>query len=206
MNAYEEAPVYPYLDKVICQWRRHEAKRRTDCGLETSKIESYPGCGSRDEVRNRTVRRRRMSNEEFGRSTLHTTDSDDANENNDAQHRSLTYHDPRFSTVADVYLYNERHQHETDHTNIRIDLHENDKNPADSDLDWNLWFQNESKKMNENDDLYQDLKQNKHGDNHTDALHHQFTRSLLEEEGNKESNDWFDYWPMLGVRTEYYYR
>ena len=199
MNAYEDAPVYPYLDKVICQWRRHEAKRRTDCGLKISKIESYPGCGSRDDVRNRTVRRR-MSNEEFGPSGMHTADSD-------PKERNDPHHDQRFSTVADVYLFNERHQHDTDHKNIRIDLHENDKTPADSDSDWNSWFQHEAKKMNENDDLYQDLKQNQHGGNHTDALHHQFTRSLLEEEeGNEKSNDWFDYWPMLGVRTEYYYR
>ena len=35
---------YPYLDKLICQWRRYEHNVRTGCGLGPIQTD-YPGCG-----------------------------------------------------------------------------------------------------------------------------------------------------------------
>ena len=50
------------------------------------------------------------------------------------------------------------------------------------------------------DEFYHTLKERDHGGNHTEELHQQF-RDLLEG----DEIEWFNYWPMLGARTEYYY-
>lgn len=55
--------------------------------------------------------------------------------------------------------------------------------------------------MSEDDDLYHRMKDMHHGGNYTEDLHRQF-RELFQY----EELEWFNYWPMLGVRTEYYFR
>jgi len=42
LEAYDDAPPYPYLDRVICQWRRAEEKIREQCGLPS--VQPYPTC------------------------------------------------------------------------------------------------------------------------------------------------------------------
>lgn len=43
LKAGDDIDPYPYLDKLICQWRKYEDKVREDCGFESVK-EQYPGC------------------------------------------------------------------------------------------------------------------------------------------------------------------
>ena len=43
LDAREDAAPYPYLDKLICQWRRYEENVRKDCGLGSVQTQ-YPGC------------------------------------------------------------------------------------------------------------------------------------------------------------------
>jgi len=187
MNAYEDAPVYRYLDKIICQWRRREYEIRRECGLEP--IEgNYPGCfplKRERERRERKVRHRRTT----------TTEDKPYSQEKSRQ----------FQNVADVLFYNERHKDDPDHKTVRVDLNENDKKEAADDNDdenrWTSWIEDQSLKMNEEDELYHTLKDRDFGGNHTEELHQQF-RDLLE--GNEIP--WFNYWPMIGARTEYYYR
>ena len=42
LEAYEDSPPYPYLDRLICEWRKVEDKTREQCGLDT--VDPYPGC------------------------------------------------------------------------------------------------------------------------------------------------------------------
>jgi len=106
-----------------------------------------------------------------------------------------------FQTVGDVLLYNERHKDDPDRKKVRVDLSENDMESAAEDKDWDAWIEEKSKEMKVEDEYYRALKESDYGGNHTDDLHQQF-RDLLEG----DELEWFNYWPMLGVRTEYYYR
>lgn len=72
--------------------------------------------------------------------------------------------------------------------------------PAE-DKDWDAWITEQSKTMSGNEDLYHKMKDMYHGGNHTEELHEQYRKLFQYEE-----LEWFNYWPMLGVRTEYYFR
>jgi hypothetical protein len=72
--------------------------------------------------------------------------------------------------------------------------------PAE-DKDWDAWIAGQSKKMQDEEELYHRLRTMEHGGNHTIELHEQFRKLLQYDE-----IEWFNYWPMLGVRTEYYFR
>ena len=103
----------------------------------------------------------------------------------------------RFQTVADVILYNEKHRNDPHHTDIPIHLDGPDHDPAE-DKDWDAWIREKSRQMNKEDKFYEELKNDEFAGNSTDeALHEQF-RKLLE--GDEIA--WFNYWPMLGVRSE----
>lgn len=43
LDASDEYPVYPFLDRLICQWRQVEAATRAQCGKEPISS-SYPSC------------------------------------------------------------------------------------------------------------------------------------------------------------------
>jgi hypothetical protein len=69
--------------------------------------------------------------------------------------------------------------------------------PAE-EKDWDIWISEQSEKMDDDESLYRKLLQEEYNGDHTDDLH----RRLIEG----DETEWFNYWPMLGVRTEYYYR
>jgi hypothetical protein len=179
MQAYDDAPIYRYLDKVICQWRRYEYQMRQECGLEPVNG-SYPGCfplkqSDQERQRQRNLRRNNMNEQERVAQTRRR----------------------RFQNVAEVILYNEKHADDPDHIDLEILLDEGDAEPTE-DKDWDTWIQQNSEQLNKEDDFYHDLKDSKFGGNHTDeALHVQF-RKLLEG----EQIPWHNYWPMIGVRSE----
>lgn len=42
LEPYPEQDCWPFLDKLICQWRQEEEKVRSECGLDPAP--PYPGC------------------------------------------------------------------------------------------------------------------------------------------------------------------
>jgi hypothetical protein len=59
LDAQEDWPPYPHSDRMICQWRKAEAKTRSECGLDP--IETpYPGCFPSSSQSGRKTRRRTM--------------------------------------------------------------------------------------------------------------------------------------------------
>jgi hypothetical protein len=71
------------------------------------------------------------------------------------------------------------------------------------DKDWEEWIDQESAKLKKEDRTYYDLKKNSNNSTtKEDVAAHESFRKLLEG----DEIEWFNYFPMLGVRTEYYYR
>jgi len=175
MNAYDDAPPYRYLDKVICQWREKEFNTRKQCGLEPIQS-SYPGCFP--------LKQERVRN-------LKTKDANSTKIN-------LQKKNHHIRTVADILYHNELHR-EDPYSNqlLKIRMDEENFFPAE-EMDWDNWISKQSEKMDDDDRLYRKLLQEEYNGIHTDDLH----RKLIEGDETK----WFNYWPMLGARTEYYYR
>mmetsp|Transcript_260 Transcript_260/g.575 ORF Transcript_260/g.575 Transcript_260/m.575 type:complete len:592 (-) Transcript_260:193-1968(-) len=189
LKAYEDAAPYRYLDKVICQWRRKEYEVRRECGLPLE-APPYPGCFPINNSR-RNLRHRDNKN-------------DDVEDNGDTGSNSKR-HPKGFRTVHDVLLYNEYHKHNPNHTDVEVHMEDSNWDPADDTIDWDSFVADHSKKMNEEEQLYQEMMamENEKSESVFNAtLHDQYRRKLL----NYEEIPWFNYWPMLGVRTEYYFR
>lgn len=43
LEAYDDSPVYDFLDRIICEWRNTEDKVRDECGMDSVGT-PYPGC------------------------------------------------------------------------------------------------------------------------------------------------------------------
>lgn len=185
LQAYEDAAPYRYLDKVICQWRRKEYEVRTECGLPLE-APPYPGCFPYDNER-RKLRRRDGENE----------DGSDA--------PKFKRHPKGFRTVHDVILHNELNSNNPNHTNVHIHMGEENWEPADDTIDWDSFIADHSQMMNDEEQLYKEMMAMENGDSDTvfnATLHEEYRRKLI----NYDEIPWFNYWPMLGVRTEYYFR
>eukprot|EP00537_Pseudo-nitzschia_pungens_P003212 CAMPEP_0172359778 /NCGR_PEP_ID=MMETSP1060-20121228/3924_1 /TAXON_ID=37318 /ORGANISM="Pseudo-nitzschia pungens, Strain cf. cingulata" /LENGTH=600 /DNA_ID=CAMNT_0013081565 /DNA_START=203 /DNA_END=2005 /DNA_ORIENTATION=- len=183
LKAYDNAPPYRYLDKVICQWRRKEYEVRKECGLDPIQS-TYPGCFPLN--RRRRKLRRRTSGDKTG---------------------SLKRHAKGFRTVHDVILYNDFHRDNPNHTDVQIHMEESNWDAADETIDWDVFVAEQSEKMNEEEELYHKMMSFKEPGgskrNATDEeLHEEYRRALL----NYDEIPWHNYWPMYGVRTEYYFR
>lgn len=183
LQAYDDAPPYLALDKIICQWRRKEYEVRTECGLDP--VDStYPGCFP--------LKRNLRESASTSSSSSSSSPATDRPKNSTL---------PRFRTAQDVILYNAQRRNHPNHTNVKIRLEESDRAPVDEEKDWDAWIQQHSDQMREEEELYHRLRKDEHGGEHTEALHQQFRQLLAYDEV-----EWFNYWPMLGVRTEYYFR
>jgi len=66
LQAEEDYPSYPHLDRLLCAWRRSENRVRKACGLE-SVSEPYPGCfqpsEEEEQRRLRTMQQQQQSNQ-----------------------------------------------------------------------------------------------------------------------------------------------
>lgn len=176
-EAYDDVTPYSFLDKVICQWRRKEYEVRKACGLDP--IESrYPGCFPLP-LRQRDRERNLRSNQNQMLQSVNST---------------------IFQTAQDVILHNDKHRNKASHTNVKIHMEESNWGPAE-EKDWDTWIEEQSKMMDGDDELYHRMRMTDHGGNHTEELHDQF-RKLVEY----DEVEWFNYWPMVGCRTEYYFR
>jgi hypothetical protein len=180
LQAYQNAPPYRYLDKLICLWRRHEYLVRQECGLDPVPS-SYPGCFP---IRNRGRRNLRNKNKK---------------NNGDGQ---------SFQTVQDVLLYHQT-QKKLGITNTsslpKLIMDDVNWGPPE-DKDWDAWIDQESAKLKQDDMAYDTIRKNQDNedtdDDDKDAAAHESFRKLLEG----DEIEWFNYFPMVGVRTEYYYR
>ncbi|KAL3937732.1 MAG: hypothetical protein SGARI_002006 [Bacillariaceae sp.] len=173
MNAYDDAPPYRYLDKIICQWRRKEWEVRKECGLEPIET-SYPGCFP------------------YHKRNLRTAEQEAP--------KAAANKKSNFQTAHDVILHNYQHRDHANHSDTKLFMEDINWGPAE-DKDWDAFIAEQSAKMDEEEELYHRMRTMEHGGNHSDVLHEQF-RKLMEY----DEIEWFNYWPMLGVRTEYYFR
>jgi carbonic anhydrase len=179
MEVYDDAPPYRYLDKVLCQWRRHEHETRMACGLDP--IEgSYPGCFPYQN----------------GRNLRETT----------AQKKQAA----PVQTVQDLIIAHDHRRKQLDNgINDVPDLPTLTMNPENwdpaesTDEEWVEIIAQESAQFKRDEQLWKEL--HKEFRNDTAKAHEEFHerhRQLITGDEIK----WFNYWPMLGVRTEYYYR
>eukprot|EP00529_Nitzschia_sp_RCC80_P013396 CAMPEP_0113481950 /NCGR_PEP_ID=MMETSP0014_2-20120614/22670_1 /TAXON_ID=2857 /ORGANISM="Nitzschia sp." /LENGTH=597 /DNA_ID=CAMNT_0000375457 /DNA_START=297 /DNA_END=2090 /DNA_ORIENTATION=- /assembly_acc=CAM_ASM_000159 len=197
MQAYDDAPPYRFLDKMICQWRRKEYEDRLACGLDPIE-ESYPGCFPlrSPNVRGRRQKQRRTTQEQQQQqqTASNSNDHDNVDDDENPLHHLKTFHD--------VILHNHRHRNNPNHTNVIIDMDESNWDPADESKDWDEWIQQQSDQMKQEDAQFKRMKELEYGGNHSsEELHDQFRKLLQYDE-----LEYFNYWPMLGVRTEYYFR
>jgi hypothetical protein len=190
MEAYDDAPPYPYLDKVICQWRRKEYNTRLQCGLDP--VEStYPGCfplfrdrAALKEDRNGNLRLERQIEEE---SKHDTWDDDDAVNQGQIPPNTLK----PFKTVADIFYFNAMTGR-----NSTLELEDANYDPAET-KDWEAWVTEQSQKMQQQQEIYHKLRDNDYGGKHSDEMHEHYRRLIMGDE-----MEWYNYWPLVGVRTE----
>ena len=166
MEAYEDAPPYDYLDKLICQWRAHEERVRDACGLDPVR-DNYPGCFPNFRESPNLKRRRRQEEKEFIR--------------------------PRFQTVQDVILHNARHRGNESHVPVIVEMEPENWDPEE-DKDWEAFIEAESEKHREKERKFEQQQEK--------FIEEQDQRNLIQN----DHLEWFNYFLMLGVRTEYYFR
>lgn len=192
MEAYEDAPPYRYLDKVICQWRRKEYETRLACGLDPVNS-TYPGCFPLSR-RDRDLHEKAEDEEGGGlrRNQIYSSERGRPSPN---QHK-------KFQNVADVIYHNDFYLGEISTVPpVKIEMEEINWSPAE-EKDWDSWILQQSNAMKQEEELYHKLKHSEeYGGKHSEELHEKY-RNLIQ--GDDE--EWFNYWPMVGVRTEYYYR
>ena len=132
----------------------------------------------------------------------------DTNSDSDSKLNSNFKRHPKgFRTVHDVMLYNDHHKNNPNHTDVKIHMEDSNWEPADDTIDWENFVAEQSQKMNDEEQLYQKIMamedtNNSNVNGTEEALHERYRRELL----NYDEIPWFNYWPMLGVRTEYYFR
>ncbi|EEC49975.1 predicted protein [Phaeodactylum tricornutum CCAP 1055/1] len=164
LEAYDDIPDYPMLNRLICQWREAEEKTREECGLP-SILTEYPGCffynrGHTDSA----VTTQSISN---GQRKLRTTS------------RNLR---PKVKSVHDIILQNhEQMQSNATFKPHKLILSEDDHAEADPDFDWGAFVAEQVAKS-------------------TSSQEH---RELMNYD---HVGPWFNYFPLVDVRTEYYYR
>jgi hypothetical protein len=109
----------------------------------------------------------------------------------------------QFQTVQAIILYNEKHKEKMNMSSMpKLQMDNVNWRPPE-DKDWDEWIDQESAKLRAEDATYYDLK--KESTNNTtdaDVVAYESFRKLLEGDGV----ECFNYFPMLGVRTKYYYR
>ncbi|KAG7372538.1 alpha carbonic anhydrase [Nitzschia inconspicua] len=195
LEAYEDAVPYKFLDKVICQWRRKEYNTRLQCGMDP--VDStYPGCFPLFRDRKLQNKGRQFGNVR-GRNVEDETDDalwDDDDDTIEYVRIPHNYKKP-FKTVADIFYFNA-----VTGRNSTLDLEDVNYDPAEK-KDWAAWIAEQSKKMKQEEELYHKLKNNDYGGEHSDEMHEHYRKLIMGDE-----MEWFNYWPLIGVRTEYYYR
>ena len=188
---------------MICQWRRKEYDVRKACGLEPVVQNNYPGCFplTRNKKKKKKRQRRNLRTDKEPEQEEEEEEELELEQNQQRSSRKSKRKDTNFlQTVHDVILYNDQHRNNPNHTTVKIRMDESNFEPAE-DKNWEAWILEQSQQMNTDEELYHAMRHKYHGGNHTEELHQQYRQLFQGEE-----LAWFNYWPMLGVRTEYYFR
>jgi hypothetical protein len=108
LDAQEDWPPYPHLDRMICEWRKAEARTRKECGL--APIETpYPGCFEKEQPNSGRKTRRRTAEEAY-------KEAASKNERivlEDVNYRPADQTDEEFA--AFIQDYSDRNLNENDH-------------------------------------------------------------------------------------------
>ena len=165
LEAYDNAPDYDVLNRIICAWREDEEKTREECGLDSISTE-YPGC----------VRYQRSSQQQPD-DTATTKDATRKLRQGKQGGRS------RPLSAHDVILHNRRiGGYNSSYEPIAIEMDPIEDFKDMSDFDWDAFIAKQYE---------MDAKKNHTG------------RELI---NYQHVGPWFNYFPMLAVRTEYYFR
>eukprot|EP00934_Nitzschia_sp_Nitz4_P001123 Nitzschia sp. Nitz4//scaffold115_size69933//25168//26921//NITZ4_005999-RA/size69933-processed-gene-0.56-mRNA-1//1//CDS//3329533490//1123//frame0 len=179
LQVYDDVPPYTYLDKVICQWRRTEYETRKACGLDPIE-ETYPGCFP---YNSETDGGRRKTSEEKKKNK-------------------------KFQTVQDLLIHQDKMRHQgVDEESIpNLIMEPADFEPTNTtEEEWAAFIEQQSNEFKEEERIWKQIHQ-QHND--TYEAHEIFHERLRERRRliMGDGIEWFNYWPMLGVRTEYYFR
>jgi hypothetical protein len=179
LEALDTCTPYPFLDRVICQWRRAEDEVRELCGLPS--VQSYPGCFPFS----RGHERRMMSNPVAAHKANNVTTTDTATiDKNLPASRNLLR--PAGTAAHDVIRDNYSKE---DKAKRRIEMDDVNFRGADwTDQQWETWIQ----------DMYREDKDLEQVQNDE----REFERELFEGSQLRFHNYQF----LIDVRTEYYYR
>jgi hypothetical protein len=166
LEAYENAPDYDVLNRIICQWRLNEEQTRDSCGLP-SVLEEYPGCYiyTRGLFEDNPVSPQTTT----GNRNLRAT-----------QDRPKPR--PRPVSAHDIIMHNHHGLNNESHVTKRIDMDPEDFKSED-DFDWEAFI----------------ASQYEQEEARADGRH----RELLNYD---HVGPWFNYFPLIGCKTEYYYR
>ncbi len=178
LQIYENAPDYDFLNKLICQWRAVEEQTRAQCGLP-SVTTDYAGC---------FPYRRGWNTSSATANTTSTSTTAGFHDSEEGRRlRSVREGKPvqRGVSAHDLILHNARQaeMHGDFFEPKRLLMHASNFDPPDPNFDWDEFIQSQLQQEEERSDP-----------NH---------RQLIDYHN---VGPWFNYFPMIGVKTEYYFR
>eukprot|EP00934_Nitzschia_sp_Nitz4_P000564 Nitzschia sp. Nitz4//scaffold115_size69933//20414//22196//NITZ4_005997-RA/size69933-augustus-gene-0.93-mRNA-1//1//CDS//3329533484//564//frame0 len=179
LQAYDNVPPYTYLDKVICQWRRYEYETRTACGLDPIE-ETYPGCFP---YNSETTGNRRKASEAKTKSP--------------------------YQTVQDLLVARAKHESnpELGNTVPKLVMDPENWGPSEkTDEEWEVFIEQQSNEYKEEERIWKEVHRQFNDTYQAHEVFHERLRDRRRRLMMGDEIEWFNYWPMLGVRTEYYFR
>jgi hypothetical protein len=185
LDSYEDTPDYDVLNKIICQWRKVEDETRAQCGMP-SVYQEYPGCylmrRGYDNITTPAGYDDTVSSRQLLRSaaTVNGNDKADADASPPPPPRKAKALSPQDVLSRNVMSNNnggKKHR-------ILMDEAEFE---SDEDFDWDAFIQDVYAKEAAAAKLQQEQQHGRH----------------LLDYGHV---GWFNYFPLIGCKTEYYYR
>jgi Eukaryotic-type carbonic anhydrase len=187
LEVLDNAPDYDVLNKLICAWRGVEHQTRMECGLEPI-TSDYPGCISYSS--DSTSDTGGVTAQQNAARHLRSPFTATAEQAEELLRDSIPYNmkpvQPRAVSAYDIIIQNNLNlatnaSYEPIKIGLDPDYHIVDPNS----FDWDAFIAEQYEK---------DLRKSSAHDHHG--------RELM----NYEHVDWFNYFPMIGCRTEYYFR
>lgn len=190
MQVYDDAPDYAVLNKLICAWRGVEHQTRLDCGLEPI-TSDYPGCISYTSDSTSDTGSVSAQQQDAAR-RLRSPFTATAEQAEELLRDSIPYKmepsQPRAVSAYDIIVQNHLNlETNASYQPIKIGLDPDHHIVDPNSFDWDTFIAEQYEN---------DVKKQQSG------AHGHHGRELM----NYENIDWFNYFPMIGCRTEYYYR
>eukprot|EP00934_Nitzschia_sp_Nitz4_P000841 Nitzschia sp. Nitz4//scaffold115_size69933//22785//24554//NITZ4_005998-RA/size69933-processed-gene-0.55-mRNA-1//1//CDS//3329533487//841//frame0 len=179
LQAYDNVPPYAYLDEVICQWRRTEYETRTACGLDPIE-ETYPGCFPYNSATTGGNKRQRRTSEKK----------------------------QPYKTVQDFLVHRDtmRWKGVDNDTIPNLIMDPENWGPAEkTDEEWAEFIEHHSGEHEEEERIWKEVHRQFNDTYQAHEVFHERLRGRRRLLMGDEL-EWFNYFPMLGVRTEYYFR